>query len=66
MALFGQIRENIQIGYYEYSDDHDKSSGNLNCDRFCGETSRGFDYVLKEKGAGLSGGKSKRSVWRAL
>ena len=56
----GTIRENIQIGYYEYSDDQViKAAETSTAIDFVGKLPEGFDYVLKEKGAGLSGGQKQ-------
>lgn len=54
----GTLRENIQMGYFEYDDAHilnvSKISG---VDDFVSTHSSGYDLPLKEKGEGLSGGQ---------
>ena len=54
----GTIRENIQMGYNEYDDDHllrvCKIAG---VDDFVGTHPKGYDLEIKERGQGLSGGQ---------
>ena len=54
----GTVRENLQLGFSEYSDEHiiaiSKVSG---LDDFISRVPNGYELVLKEKGAGLSGGQ---------
>jgi ATP-binding cassette, subfamily C, bacterial LapB len=54
----GTIKENLQIGYYEYGDDHlldiSKISG---VDDFVSRSQSGYDLMLGEGGQGLSGGQ---------
>jgi ATP-binding cassette subfamily C protein LapB len=54
----GTIRENIQMGYNEYTDDHllrvCKIAG---VDDFVGSHPKGYDLEVKERGLGLSGGQ---------
>ena len=54
----GTIRENIQMGYNEYDDDHllrvCKIAG---VDDFVGSHPKGYDLEIKEHGKGLSGGQ---------
>jgi ATP-binding cassette subfamily C protein LapB len=54
----GTIRENIQMGYNEYDDDHllrvCKIAG---VDDFVGSHPKGYDLEIKERGKGLSGGQ---------
>ncbi len=54
----GTIRENIQMGYNEYNDDHllrvSKIAG---VDDFVGSHPKGYDLEIKERGQGLSGGQ---------
>ncbi|MDA9894722.1 type I secretion system permease/ATPase [Amylibacter sp.] len=54
----GTIKENLQMGYYEYDDAHmlkiAKFSG---VDSFISNRPEGYDLELKEKGEGLSGGQ---------
>lgn len=54
----GTIRENVQMGYNEYDDDHllrvCKIAG---VDDFVGSHPKGYDLEIKERGKGLSGGQ---------
>ncbi len=54
----GTIRENIQMGYNEYDDEHIlnicKVSG---VDDFIGSHPKGYDLRIEERGIGLSGGQ---------
>jgi ATP-binding cassette subfamily C protein LapB len=54
----GTVKENLQIGYYEYGDDHlldiAKISG---VDDFVSQSQSGYDLMLGEGGQGLSGGQ---------
>jgi len=54
----GTVRENIQMGYNEYDDDHllrvCKIAG---VDDFVGSHPKGYDLEIKERGNGLSGGQ---------
>jgi len=54
----GTIKENLQMGYYEYDDAHilkiAKTSG---VDSFISNRQEGYDLELKENGEGLSGGQ---------
>ena len=64
----GTLRENIQMGYFEYDDSHilniSKISG---VDDFVASHSSGYDLQLKEKGEGLSGGQRQSiNLARAL
>lgn len=64
----GTLRENIQMGYFEYDDRHilniSKISG---VDDFVATHSSGYDLQLKEKGEGLSGGQRQSiNLARAL
>ena len=56
----GTIRENIQMGYNEYDDDHllriCKISG---VDDFVGSHPKGYDLQVRERGLGLSGGQKQ-------
>jgi ATP-binding cassette, subfamily C, bacterial LapB len=56
----GSVKENLQMGYYEYDDNHllniSKISG---VDDFIGKHPSGYDFQLKEKGEGLSGGQKQ-------
>ena len=54
----GTIRENIQMGFNEYDDEHllniCKVAG---VDDFVGAHPKGYDLEIRERGAGLSGGQ---------
>lgn len=54
----GTIRENIQMGFNEYSDEHIleicKVAG---VDDFVGSQPKGYDLEIRERGVGLSGGQ---------
>ena len=56
----GTIRENIQMGFNEYEDDHVlricKIAG---VDDFVGSQPKGYDLEIKERGIGLSGGQRR-------
>ncbi len=56
----GTIRENIQMGFNEYNDDHIleicKVAG---VDDFVGSHPKGYDLEIKERGIGLSGGQKQ-------
>lgn len=56
----GSIRENIQMGYNEYDDEHILNICKIaGVDSFVGSTPKGYDLELREKGAGLSGGQKQ-------
>lgn len=64
----GTIKENLQMGYYEYDDNHllkiSKVSG---VDDFVSQNPSGYDLELKERGEGLSGGQRQSiNLARAL
>ena len=64
----GTVKENIQMGYVEYNDEHilkiSKISG---VDDFVRHHPLGYDFVLKERGEGLSGGQRQSiNLARAL
>lgn len=64
----GSIKENIQMGFLEYSDDKileiSKISG---VDEFIKSNPSGYDFNLKERGEGLSGGQRQSiNLARAL
>ena len=54
----GSVKENLQMGYYEYGDEHlleiSKIAG---VDDFIAQHPSGYDLELKERGEGLSGGQ---------
>jgi ATP-binding cassette subfamily C protein LapB len=54
----GTIRENIQMGYNEYDDDHIlKICKIAGVDDFVGSNPKGYDLEIRERGIGLSGGQ---------
>jgi ATP-binding cassette subfamily C protein LapB len=56
----GTVRENIQMGNYEYDDDHlVRICKMASVDDFIGRHPKGYDLMLREKGAGLSGGQKQ-------
>ena len=64
----GTVRENLQVGFTEYSDDQILSIAKIGgVDEFVSQLPEGYDTVLLEKGAGLSGGQKQAiSLSRAL
>ena len=64
----GSIKENLQMGFYEYDDAHllniSKISG---VDDFVASHPEGYDMELRERGEGLSGGQRQSiNLARAL
>jgi len=64
----GTVKENLQMGFYEYDDDHvlkiSKVSG---VDDFVAGHPQGYDLELRERGEGLSGGQRQSiNLARAL
>jgi len=64
----GSVRDNVQMGYYEYPDEHIlqvcKVAG---VDAFISAHPAGYDLELRERGEGLSGGqKQSINLARAL
>ena len=63
----GTIRENIQMGFNEYDDNHIlnicKVSG---VDDFVGANPKGYDLEIRERGIGLSGKKQTINLARSL
>ena len=64
----GTLRENIQMGFYEYDDQHILNIAKISgVDDFVASHSSGYDLQLKEKGEGLSGGQRQSiNLARAL
>lgn len=64
----GTLRENIQMGYFEYDDAHILNVAKISgVDDFVAGHSQGYDLPLKEKGEGLSGGQRQSiNLARAL
>lgn len=54
----GTLRENIQMGYVEYDDEHILNIARLSgVDDFAARHPQGYDLTVKERGEGLSGGQ---------
>ena len=54
----GTVRENIQVGYNEYEDEHIlKISKIAGVDDFIAANPKGYDLEINERGVGLSGGQ---------
>ncbi len=64
----GTLRENLQMGFYEYDDAHILEIAKVSrVDEFVAQNPRGYDLQLKENGAGLSGGQRQSiNLARAL
>ena len=64
----GTVRENIQLGYYEYDDAHLLKICQLSgTDDFIKGNPAGYDLKIKERGVGLSGGQRQSiNLSRAL
>ena len=56
----GTIRENIQMGFNEYDDEHVlKICKVAGVDDFVGAQPKGYDLEVRERGIGLSGGQKQ-------
>lgn len=54
----GSVRENVQVGYFEYSDEHILNICKIaGVDQFISKDPAGYDLQLRERGEGLSGGQ---------
>ncbi|WP_430464786.1 type I secretion system permease/ATPase [Tabrizicola sp.] len=64
----GSLRENIQMGHYEYDDAHILNVSKIaGVDDFVAGHPRGYDLPLRERGEGLSGGQRQSiTLARAL
>lgn len=64
----GSIRENLQMGFYEYDDAHLLEIARVSgVDDFVSVHPQGYDMQLKERGEGLSGGQRQSlNLARAL
>ena len=64
----GTLRENIQMGHYEYEDDHILNVARIaGVDDFVAAHPRGYDLQIRERGEGLSGGQRQSiTLARAL
>lgn len=67
-SFSGSVRENIQMGYYEYDDAHLLKICELSgTDDFIKGNPAGYDLKIKERGVGLSGGQRQSiNLSRAL
>ncbi len=58
----GTVKENIQMGFVQYSDEHLLNVAKISgVDEFVRHNPAGYDFMLKERGEGLSGGQ-KQSI----
>ena len=56
----GTVRENIQVGFNEYDDDHILKICKIAAvDDFIGSHPKGYDLEIRERGIGLSGGQKQ-------
>jgi len=64
----GSVKENLQLGYFEYSDDHILNIAKISgVDDFISKDPLGYELNLKERGQGLSGGQRQSiSLARAM
>lgn len=64
----GTVKENLQMGFYEYDDAHILNIANISgVDDFVASHPQGYDMELKERGEGLSGGQRQSiNLARAL
>jgi ATP-binding cassette subfamily C protein LapB len=64
----GTLRENIQMGHYEYEDNHILNVARIaGVDDFVAAHPRGYDLQIRERGEGLSGGQRQSiTLARAL
>ncbi len=64
----GSIKENIQMGFSEYNDEEILNISRISgVDEFVRQNPRGYDFQLKERGEGLSGGQRQSiNLARAL
>ena len=54
----GTVKENLQMGFYEYDDAYLLNIAKISCvDDFIATYPQGYDMELKERGEGLSGGQ---------
>ena len=54
----GTVKENLQVGYYEYEDTHILNIAKISgVDDFVSQSQSGYDLMLGESGQGLSGGQ---------
>lgn len=64
----GSVKENLQMGYYEYSDDYLLNVARIaGVDDFVSSHPQGYDLEIRERGEGLSGGQRQSiNLSRAL
>lgn len=64
----GSIKENIQMGFYEYDDAHILDVAKISgVDDFVSQTAEGYDLDVRERGEALSGGQRQSiNLARAL
>ena len=64
----GSVKENLQMGFYEYSDAHILNIAKVSgVDDFVASHPQGYDMELRERGEGLSGGQRQSiNLARAL
>ena len=64
----GTVKENLQMGFYEYDDAHLLSISKISgVDDFVARHPQGYDMELRERGEGLSGGQRQSiNLARAL
>lgn len=64
----GSVKENLQMGFYEYKDAHVLNIAKISgVDDFVATNPQGYDMVLRERGEGLSGGQRQSiNLARAL
>ena len=56
----GTVRENLQMGYFEYDDEHILKVAKISgVDDFIGSHPSGYDLMIREHGVGLSGGQKQ-------
>ena len=56
----GTVRENLQMGYFEYDDEHILNVARISgVDDFIGSHPSGYDLMIREHGIGLSGGQKQ-------
>ncbi len=54
----GSVKENIQMGFVQYNDEHILDVARISgVDEFVRQNPSGYDFQLKERGEGLSGGQ---------
>ena len=64
----GSVKENIQMGLLEYDDDDILEVSKIaGVDEFVSTNPRGYDFIIQERGIGLSGGQRQSiNLARAL